>query len=142
MGSIEDETRRAFDSFDTSADLCRFAGDIGHIVDYRVRYQWQYELFWEAVRKIKTERQVKDIKPSSRQGFKITSVCKADIFSVFADTKAMEVPKKVKEIIEALDATDMERLAEKMADDYTEQLFWISLRIIFEDLFLPDKECK
>jgi hypothetical protein len=38
--------------------------------------------------------------------------------------------------IDALTDDDMEFLARKMADDYCDQLFWDSARIIFEDRFL------
>ncbi|MFC1816092.1 hypothetical protein ACFL0M_09130 [Thermodesulfobacteriota bacterium] len=38
-----------------------------------------------------------------------------------------------------MDDREMRQLASKLADDYCNQLFWDSLRIIFEDRFL-DKE--
>lgn len=38
---------------------------------------------------------------------------------------------------DAVDDTIMERLASKMSDDYVEQLFWIHIGIIAEDLGIP-----
>jgi hypothetical protein len=65
--------------------------------------------------------------------FKITSVAKADILYVFEDSDNFE---KIKIKIENMDDGDMEELASKLADDYCEQLFWDSLKIIFELRFL------
>jgi len=64
--------------------------------------------------------------------YPITKVCKQDLRNLFkGDEKAL---KK----IEGLDDDDMTRLAEKMADDYLEQLYWQSLKIIFENYFLKE----
>ena len=41
---------------------------------------------------------------------------------------------------DAVDDTIMERLASKMCDDYVEQLFWIHIGIIAEDLGIPRLE--
>lgn len=38
---------------------------------------------------------------------------------------------------DVVDDTVMERLASKMSDDYVEQLFWIHIGIIAEDLGIP-----
>jgi len=57
------------------------------------------------------------------KAFDITSVCKADLEDHFS-----------KEDIDLLDDAHMAKLASKMADDYLEQLFWISLKIIAEDI--------
>jgi len=46
------------------------------------------------------------------------------------------VPNDVFVAIATLSTEDMERLAEKMANDYIEQMFWVSLKMIFEDLFM------
>jgi hypothetical protein len=62
--------------------------------------------------------------------FPVTSVCKDDLRVVFEDRP------EVWARIEALTDDDMEFLARKMADDYCNQLFWDSARIIFEDRFL------
>jgi hypothetical protein len=59
--------------------------------------------------------------------FPITSVCRADLESIGFDTGAVD------------DAT-MKELAEKLADDYCEQLFWGSLEIIADYLKIPKSE--
>jgi hypothetical protein len=65
--------------------------------------------------------------------FPITSLCKADIITAFEKTDKLE---SVKQRIEQMDESDMKHLADQMADDYLTQLFWDSLRIIFEERFL------
>ena len=69
--------------------------------------------------------------------FPITSVCKEDIIRAFEGSDLLE---HVKERIEKMDNSEMDFLANKMADDYCNQLFWDSLRIIFEDRFLNKSE--
>jgi hypothetical protein len=58
------------------------------------------------------------------EDFPITSVCRADLESIGFDTTTVD------------DAT-MRTLAEKLADDYCDQLFWSSLEIIAEHLEIP-----
>ena len=53
--------------------------------------------------------------------FKITSVTREDLESRGFDTTNITDEQ-------------MERLAQKMCDDYLEQMFWISLDIIAEDI--------
>jgi len=65
--------------------------------------------------------------------FSITSICKADILDAFKEYDNFDIVKKR---VEELDDADMKHLASKMADDYLEQLYWDSLRIIFEYQFL------
>jgi len=62
--------------------------------------------------------------------FVTTRLSKDDLKAVFKDNA------KALEIIEELDDARMEWLAGKMADDYLEQLYWQSLKTIFEDEFL------
>ena len=59
--------------------------------------------------------------------FPITSVSRDDLEFIGFDTRNVS------------DST-MEYLAKKMADDYLEQLYWISLRVIAEYLEIPQKE--
>ena len=60
--------------------------------------------------------------------FKITSVTREDLEMRGFDTTNIT------------DA-QMERLAQKMCDDYLEQMFWISLDIIAEDIMgIPKKK--
>lgn len=61
-----------------------------------------------------------------KEHFEITSVSRADL-----EEKGFDVS----------DVTDetMERLASKMADDYLEQMYWISLEIIAEELGITKK---
>jgi hypothetical protein len=58
--------------------------------------------------------------------FPVTTVCRADLESIGFD--AGGVP----------DAT-MKELAQKMADDYCDQLFWSSLEILAENLRIPKR---
>ena len=64
----------------------------------------------------------------------ITKVSKEDLKEAFKDNK------KALEIINEVDSDDLQRLAEKMANDYIEQLYWDSLKNIFTEMFLNDKE--
>lgn len=68
--------------------------------------------------------------------FPITSLARDDIIQAFEGSDMLE---RVKRRVELLDDSDMAYLARKLADDYCEQLFWDSLRIIFEARFLEDK---
>jgi hypothetical protein len=56
--------------------------------------------------------------------FPITSVCRADLEHAGFDTANV-------------DEWTMQELAEKLADDYCEQLFWGSLEILADDLKIP-----
>ena len=56
--------------------------------------------------------------------FPITSICEEDLISRGFDTSNVD------------DAT-MEKLASKMANDYLEQMFWISLDILAEAIGIP-----
>lgn len=66
---------------------------------------------------------------SKKEDFPITSVSRADLESIGFDTSDVS------------DET-MEHLASKLADDYCEQLFWISLEIIAGDYFNIPKRKK
>ena len=59
-----------------------------------------------------------------KESFVITSVSRSDLEGIGFDTSKVS------------DA-QMERLAEKMAEDYVNQMFWISLEILAEDLGFP-----
>ena len=58
--------------------------------------------------------------------YKITSTCKEDMREVFKNQ-----PEQLKKIEQLTDA-QMEYIAEKMASDYLNQLYWGSLEIITE----------
>lgn len=63
----------------------------------------------------------------NKDSFPITSVSREDLETLGFD---------------AFNISDdtMEHLASKLADDYCEQLFWISLRVLAEDYFnIPKK---
>lgn len=65
--------------------------------------------------------------------YPIISLSKEDLEEEFdGDEEAL---KKIK----ALTPQNMEYLASKLADDYCEQLYWSSLRYIFESRFLEVK---
>jgi hypothetical protein len=61
-----------------------------------------------------------------KEAFPITSVSRADLEGEGYDTSAV-------------DDTIMSRLAEKMANTYVENSFWIDLGIIADDLGIPKK---
>ena len=65
--------------------------------------------------------------------YPITSVCKEDILLCYEGSDDCE---KVVEVIEQINDIEMKHLAQKLADDYCEQLYWISLKSIFEDKFM------
>ena len=63
----------------------------------------------------------------SKEDFPITSISREDLEALGFDTSNVS------------DDT-MEHLASKLADDYCEQLFWISLGVLAEDYFnIPKK---
>jgi len=62
--------------------------------------------------------------------FPVTYLSKDDIIHAFPDNP------EVKEIVNNLDEIDMRDLAFRLGNDYCEQLFWESLRIIFESNYL------
>lgn len=64
--------------------------------------------------------------------YTITSVCKDDLRGIFKDNT--EALKRIEDMTD----DEMEYLARKLADDYCNQLYWDSLRIIFEDRFMGD----
>ena len=69
--------------------------------------------------------------------YPITSVCKDDIRGAFREDekdklRLIFIEKKINELSE----DDMKYLAKKMADDYCDCCFWISLKERFKDLFL------
>ena len=72
-----------------------------------------------------------------KEMFSVTYVCRGDIIYAFEDADIFE---EVKARVNRMDDSDMECLASKMADDYCNQMFWESLRIIFEDRFLEQQE--
>ncbi len=63
------------------------------------------------------------------KSFEITSVCMADLFDIASEDESAIISKSN---IMRLDESDMRRIASKMADDYCDQLYWNSLRIIVE----------
>ena len=71
-----------------------------------------------------------------KEFFHITSVSRDDIIHAFEGTDVLE---QVKKKVAKLDDGEMEYLAGKLADDYCEQLFWSSLKIIFELRFLEEE---
>lgn len=68
------------------------------------------------------------IKPlNNKEYFSITSVSRADLEAKGFDTSEITHDQ-------------MSKLASKMADDYLEQMYWISMTIIAEELGFPKKE--
>lgn len=68
--------------------------------------------------------------------YPITSVCKADIFMCYIELEGTKQGEKIEEKLATMTDIDMEYLAHKLSDDYCEQLFWNSLKNIFESKFL------
>jgi len=66
--------------------------------------------------------------------FPVTYISKDDIIHAFSNNP------EIKEIVNNLDDADMKHLASKLGGDYCEQLFWESLKIIFESNFMSTKE--
>ena len=64
----------------------------------------------------------------------ITYITKDDIKATF-EYVGRSTPE-IEVVIDNLDDSDMWTLASKMADDYVSQLYWGSLRFIFEEYFL------
>ena len=76
-------------------------------------------------------KQVTDSDQNQRSKlFHITSVSRKDIIQVF------DGDIEIKNIVKGMKNDEMERLASKLADDYCEQLFWSSLKTIFETVHL------
>lgn len=62
--------------------------------------------------------------------FPVTYISKDDIIHAFPNNS------EVKTIAQSMDDADMKHLASKLGNDYCEQLFWESLKIIFESNYL------
>ncbi len=76
-------------------------------------------------------------KVSKLKLYPITSLSKADIIQEFnySDYKDLII-KKVKKLTDK----QMKELASKMANDYQDQLYWVSLRTIFESKYMEEIE--
>ena len=71
----------------------------------------------------------------NKNNFPITSICKDDIIQAFeGNNNLSDIKKRVK----SMSDDEMEYFASKLADDYCNQLFWDSVRIIFKDRFMSD----
>ena len=64
--------------------------------------------------------------------FIITTICKDDLRELFKDN-----PLALSTIDNMTDG-EMEHFAGKMANDYLEQLYWSSARILFEEYYLKE----
>ena len=79
-------------------------------------------------------------KSNTSKPFNITSVCKDDILGLERQDKTGNiVPMFKPSVIKKLTNADMNRIASKLADDYCEQMFWISLEIITEHVIESKK---
>lgn len=63
-----------------------------------------------------------------KEFFEVSSVSREDVAEVLGKDKA-----------NSLTDSQMERLASKMNDDYCNQLYWNSMKIIATDLFLENE---
>ncbi len=67
--------------------------------------------------------------------YPIISVCKEDILQMY---ESREEYNQAMKIVEKFDDSDMETIANKLANDYCEQMFGGSLQTIFEEYFWKD----
>jgi hypothetical protein len=74
------------------------------------------------------------------RSYQITALSKDDIRCLYDDleSKKPERFRQIMELIDSMDDIEMRDLACDMASDYLEQLFWSSLRILFEQNFLDN----
>lgn len=72
-------------------------------------------------------------------GHMITSVSKSDIEQACLDADD-RVPENVAKRLEDITPEEISRLASKLADDYCNQLFWSSLRILFTEYFMEEQK--
>lgn len=70
---------------------------------------------------------------NKKEFFEITSICRDDIICAFQGSKDIN---KVKRRVKKMTDSEMESLASRMSSDYLEQLYWISLKVIFEERFV------
>jgi hypothetical protein len=91
--------------------------------DYRKRFEDEPDKQQEIDLAINSLNQNKEF-------FPITFVCKDDIRHAFGDDA------QAQKIIIKMDDGDMETLASKLADDYCDQLYWDSLKVIVEMVFM------
>jgi hypothetical protein len=78
--------------------------------------------------------------------FVITRVSREDIFQHFVDRIDPEDrggPKeeRLRKKVDAITDSQMESLARHMAGDYCEQLYWIQIGILAEDMVKSEPEC-
>ena len=71
---------------------------------------------------------------TGRTFFSITAFSKDDLIEAF------DGDVRIKELVRDLSDDEMKYLASKMADDYCNQLYWDSLKIIFDEHFLHETE--
>ena len=72
----------------------------------------------------KRVKQINDEMKREKEYFTITSIHRDDLITAGYDGNAV-------------DDSVMERLASKMCDDYVEQLFWIHIGVLAENLGVP-----
>ena len=70
---------------------------------------------------------------NNEKQYVVASICKNDVLECFLDRDNYE---KAKKKLDKMDDHKMELLAKRLFEDYCNQIFWQSLRIIFEDEFL------
>ncbi len=96
--------------------------------EFKEGFSWDYIVNTLYVKEDEDPREVdlEELREKPKEFFEITSVSRGDLEAKGFDTS------------EVSDA-EMERLASKMADDYCEQMFWISLDIIAELQGIPKR---
>ena len=82
------------------------------------------------------ESKLIDLTPSYGKPYNIASVCKDDILQITGseDENGDSKSKYTEEDLLLFDDTDMKYLAEKLAQDYVNTLFWSSLDLLFEEM--------
>jgi hypothetical protein len=82
---------------------------------------------------------IKAFEAEGRDNVSIIYLSKDDIRQAMLDGDD-KLPPDVEARIEGLNDLEMKKLASKLSDDYCEQLFWISLRSIFDGMMEWEKK--
>jgi hypothetical protein len=82
------------------------------------------------------EAATKAFEKDQKEFYTIARLSKDDIRQAMRGGGDAELPPETEKRIEDLNELEMTKLAEKLSDDYCEQLFWFHLKIIFEDRVL------
>ena len=111
-----------------AADELNYKIIIDALQDYKRGFESKYNI--QEIQDINSALEALSRNSIYLNHFPVTYISKDDIIHAFPNDS------EVKTIVNKLDDADMEDLASKLGDDYCEQLFWESLKIIFESHFM------